>query len=67
MGGADESFSGSESPNFQVGCRTIIIEPSGLAMETRRWIIAGEYIKTTSAVAGCATFVIGNVQFNVPA
>ena len=31
-------------------------------METRRWIVAGEYIKTTSAVAGCATFVIGNVN-----
>ena len=30
-------------------------------METRRWIVAGEYIKTTSAVAGCATFIIGNV------
>ena len=28
-------------------------------METRRWIVAGEYIKTTSAVAGCATFIIG--------
>ena len=31
-------------------------------METRRWIVAGEYIKTTSAVAGCATFIIGNVR-----
>jgi len=43
---------------LEVGCRTIIIEPSRLAMETRRWIVAGEYIRTTSAVAGCATFVI---------
>jgi len=46
---------------LEVGCRTIIIEPSRLAMETRRWIVAGEYIRTTSAVAGCATFVIGNI------
>lgn len=44
---------------LKVGCRTIVIEPNGLALETRRWITTGEYIKAVSVATGCATFLAG--------
>ena len=45
---------------FQVGCRSIVIEPTDLAKETARWIKAGSFIKKVSVGSGVTALVVGN-------
>jgi len=44
---------------LDVGCRTIVIEPSGLATYTSSWIFAGSYVKRASMLSGFSALVIG--------
>ena len=44
---------------IQIGCRTIVIEPTTLGSETASWINLGSYIKKTSLATGLISFTIG--------
>ena len=43
----------------QVGCRTIIIEPTKLGDETSRWISIGNLLHKVALMSGFGAFAIG--------
>lgn len=55
----EEIFQMELEKALQVGCRTIIIEPSGLGRNITWWISLGRLIKKVSLGAGLATLIIG--------
>lgn len=63
---AQEIFQIELERALQVGCRTIIIEPSKLAEETSQWIATGSHLHKLTIISGLGAIATGLYFWDKP-